>query len=89
MRARAGSTSSPRSSPAGRRGKPPQEFLTITLSDVLVASYEIDGSDDEPPLDQVSFSYAKIETQYTPADKTGKPQPPIKAGWDLKTGKKI
>ena len=72
-----------------KAGKPPQEFLTITLSEVLVASYEIDGSDDEPPLDQVSFSYAKVETQYTPADKTGTPQPAIKAGWDLKTGKEI
>jgi type VI secretion system secreted protein Hcp len=72
-----------------KAGKPPQEFLTIILSEVLVASYEVDGSDDEPPLDQVSFSYAKIETHYTPVDKTGKPQPAIKAGWDLKTNKKV
>jgi type VI secretion system secreted protein Hcp len=73
----------------GRKaGKASQEFLTIVITDVLVSSYEVDGSDDDPPLDQASFSYGKIETHYTPADKTGKPQPPVSAGWDLKADKK-
>jgi type VI secretion system secreted protein Hcp len=73
---------------ARKAGKPPQEFLTIVLSDVVVASYEVDASDEEPPLDQVSFSYAKVETHYTPTDKTGKAQPPVSAGWDLKSNTK-
>ena len=72
-----------------RPGKASFEFLTIELSDVLVASYEVDGSDEEPPLDQIALSYGKIETKYTPADKTGKPQPPIGTGWDVKAGKEI
>jgi type VI secretion system secreted protein Hcp len=72
-----------------RGGKAPVEFLTIVLSDVVVSSYEVDGSDEEPPLDQISLSYAKVETRYTPADKTGKTQPPIGAGWDLKANKKV
>ena len=42
-----------------RRGKAMVEFLTIELTDVVIASYEIDGSDEEPPLDQLSLSYAK------------------------------
>jgi len=72
-----------------RRGKAPVEFLTIVLSDVVVSSYEVDGSDEEPPLDQIAFSYAKVETHYMPADKTGKTQPPVSAGWDLKANKKV
>jgi type VI secretion system secreted protein Hcp len=71
-----------------RAGKAPVEFLKITLSDVLVASYELDGSDEEPPLDQVALAYGKIETAYTPVDATGKLQTPVKAAWDLKAGKK-
>jgi len=59
------------------------EFLKITLSEVIVASYEVDGSDEELPLDQIALSFAKIETEYTPFDKTGKAQPPVRAGWDL------
>jgi type VI secretion system secreted protein Hcp len=73
---------------ARKAGKPPQEFLTIVLSDIVVASYEVDGSDDEPPLDQVSFSYGKVETRYTPTGKSGKSQPPVSADWDLKSSSK-
>jgi type VI secretion system secreted protein Hcp len=73
---------------ARKAGKPPQEFLTIVLSDIVVTSYEVDGSDDEPPLDQVSFSYGKVETRYTPTGKAGKSQPPVSAGWDLKSSSK-
>ena len=72
-----------------RSGKAPVEFLTITISDVVVSSYELDGSDEEPPLDQIGLAYAKIETEYTPVDPTGKAQPPVKAGWDLDAGKKV
>jgi type VI secretion system secreted protein Hcp len=70
------------------RGKAPVEFLKITLTDVLVASYELDGSEGEPPVDQIALTYAKIEMQYTPVDASGKAQTPVKSGWDLKSGKK-
>jgi type VI secretion system secreted protein Hcp len=72
-----------------RAAKSPVEFLKITLEDVLVASYELDGSDEEPPLDQVALSYAKIVTEYTSVDAAGKAQPPVKAGWDVKANKKL
>lgn len=70
-----------------RAGKAPVEFLQILLTEVVVSSYEIDG-DEEPPLDQIALAYAKIETRYTPVGPTGKAQPPVKAVWDLKAGKK-
>jgi type VI secretion system secreted protein Hcp len=72
-----------------RRGKASVEFLTVTLTDVLVSSYEVDGSDEEPALDQFALSYGKIETKYTPVDKTGTPQPPVSTGWDLKASKGV
>ena len=70
-------------------GKAPLEFLKITLTDVLISSYEIDGSDEEPPLDQIALAFAKVETVYTPQDPTGKAQPPVKAAWDLKNNAKV
>jgi type VI secretion system secreted protein Hcp len=72
-----------------RSGKSAVEFLTFTLKDVVVGSYEVDSSDDGPPLDQIGLAYAKIETQYTPVDPAGKAQAPVKAGWDLAAGKKV
>jgi type VI secretion system secreted protein Hcp len=72
-----------------KAGKAPLEFLKITLSDVTISSYEIDGSDEELPLDQIALSFAKVETAYTPQDATGKAQPPVKAAWDLKKNAKV
>jgi len=70
-------------------GKAPFEFLKITLTDVTISSYEIDGSDDELPLDQIALSFSKVETAYTPQDPSGKAQPPAKAAWDLKKNAKV
>jgi type VI secretion system secreted protein Hcp len=70
-----------------RSGKPPVDFLKLTLSDVLIASYTIDA-DEEPPLDQISLRYAKIAMEFRPVDKSGKPKPPIKSGWDVKANQK-
>jgi type VI secretion system secreted protein Hcp len=72
-----------------KAGKAPLEFLKITLSEVTISSYEIDGSDEELPLDQIALSFAKVETAYTPQDATGKAQPPVKAAWDLKKNAKV
>jgi type VI secretion system secreted protein Hcp len=72
-----------------KAGKAQLEFLTITLTDVTVSSYEIDGSDEELPLDQIALSFAKVETAYTGQDPTGKAQPPVKAAWDLKKNAKV
>jgi type VI secretion system secreted protein Hcp len=72
-----------------RAGAGKAEFLKIKLSDVLVSSYQVGGSSPDEALDQVSLSFARIEVEYTPASKSGKTEPPVKAGWDLKTNKKI
>jgi len=71
-----------------KAGKGQMEFLKITLSDVTITSYEIDGSDDGLPLDQLALAFAKAETEYVPVDATGKAQPPVKTGWDLKKNAK-
>ena len=56
---------------------------------MTISSYEIDGSDDELPLDQIALAFAKVEMAYTPQDATGKAQPPVKSGWDLKKNAKV
>jgi len=71
-----------------RGGKQPLDFLKITLMDVVVTSYDLDAADEEPPLDQFTVGYAKIETEFTPVDKSGKPKPPVKSGWDIRRNTK-
>ncbi|MBM3940680.1 MAG: hypothetical protein FJ318_07305 [SAR202 cluster bacterium] len=61
------------------------DYLIITLNDVLVSSYQSSGNAGEPPSDQFSLNFAKIEFSYRPQNKDGSLGAPIKTGWDLKT----
>lgn len=72
-----------------KAGKAPVEFLKITLKEVTITSYEIEGSDEELPLDQVALAFDKIETEFVSVDAKGTAQPPIKTGWDLKKNAKV
>ena len=71
-----------------KAGQAQLEFLKITLTDVTITSYEIDSSDEELPLDQVALAFAKVETEFVSQDPTGKAQPPVTTGWDLKKNAK-
>jgi type VI secretion system secreted protein Hcp len=68
------------------------EFIKITLSDVLVSSYQTGGSasgDSLLPTDQFTLNFAKIEHAYTPQDSTGAGTGEVKAGYDLKKSQKV
>jgi type VI secretion system secreted protein Hcp len=50
-----------------KAGKGQQEFLKITLDQVLVSSYQAGGSGhSETPTESLSFNFSKIEFKYTP-----------------------
>jgi|SRR5215207_5324192 len=74
----------------GRRGaKAPVEFLTFSLSDVLVSSYQTGGTEAEPPVDAVSLNFAKIQIEYKQIQQGGKLGGSSKAGWDVKQNKQF
>jgi type VI secretion system secreted protein Hcp len=72
-----------------KAGKDQQEFLKITMSDVLVSSFQTGGSSsgDSLPTDQCSLNFAKIEWEYKEQDATGKLMGSIKNWFDLKSVK--
>jgi len=61
--------------------KDPLPYLEFKLDNAVVASWSIDGSEDERPTESVTIWYHKIWMQYTPFD-GGKPGTPISRGWD-------
>jgi len=74
----------------GRKaGQTQVEFLVIKLTDVLVSSYHTGGGTAAAPDDQVSLNFAKIEFAFTAQQPDGKPDAPVKAGWDVKQNKKV
>ena len=74
-----------------KAGKDQQEFLKITLSDVLVSSYQMGGtpSGSTVPMEQVSFNYSKIEKEYKEQKSDGTLGGAVKAGWKRKENTKV
>ena len=75
----------------GRKaGKGQAEFLTFSLSDILVSSYQTGGSASvEPPMDSVSLNFAKIQVEYKEQKADGSLGETVKVGWDRKANKQL
>ena len=67
------------------------EFLKITMSDVLVSSYQSGGASagDALPTDQFALNFAKVDYQFTSQNSDGKEGDTTRAGWDLKQNKAV
>jgi len=74
-----------------KAGKEQQEFLKVTMSDLLVSSYQTGGSNSSNvlPLEQISLNFSKIEQEYKPQGADGSLQAAVKAGWDVKQNQKV
>jgi type VI secretion system secreted protein Hcp len=75
---------------AQRPGKEPQDYLTFTLSDLMISSYQIEAPAEQPgPADQVSFSFGQIEMTYRPQRPDGTLDAPVTGGWDVTANREI
>jgi type VI secretion system secreted protein Hcp len=74
-----------------KAGKGQQEYLTVTMTDLMVSSYQTGGSahGDVVPTDQISLNFAKIEWDYKIQDEKGAVKPGGKAGYDVKANKAV
>lgn len=74
-----------------KAGKDQQEYLKVTLSDLLVSSYQTGGSQNggSLPTDQISLNFAKIELEYKEQKPDGSLGGSVKAGYDLKQNKAV
>jgi len=73
-----------------KQGGDQQEYITITLEDLLVSSYQ---SGDAPGgdvvvVDSFSLNFAKIKYEYKPQKPDGSLDSAVTAGYDLKANKK-
>lgn len=65
------------------------DFLKYRLRDVLVTSHQQSDSEADVPGEQFSLNFSKIEVSYFPQSPSGKAEPPVTAGFDLKANKKV
>jgi type VI secretion system secreted protein Hcp len=71
-----------------KAGGTQNDFLKVTMTDVLVSSFQTGGSQSgEIPMDQISINYSKIEIDYLTQDEKGITKSAGKKWWDMKTNK--
>lgn len=69
-----------------KAGGKQENFLVVTMFDVLISSYQTGGSQaGEVPMDQISLNYSKIEIDYLAQDEKGITKSAGKKWWDMKT----
>jgi len=73
-----------------KAGGEQQEYLKLTLSEVIVSSIQNSGSGgDSLPTESVTLNFSKIEIEYKGQDEKGNLTGGVKAGWDLSKNQKV
>ena len=66
-----------------RAGKDQQEFYAVRLADVVVSGVKLVPDASLGILEEVTFSYARIEWKYTQQGPDGRPMGDVRSGFDL------
>jgi type VI secretion system secreted protein Hcp len=76
---------------ARKAGGGQQEYLKITMEEVMVSSYQVGGaaSSDVVPIDQVSLNFSKLEISYKEQKPDGSLGGEVKQKYDFSANKKI
>ena len=74
-----------------KAGGDQQDYYTVTMTDLLVSSYQSGGSSgsDALPVDQFSLNFGAIKFEYKPQKPDGSLDSAVTAGYDLKANKKL
>lgn len=71
---------------ARKAGKDQQDYLKVTLTDILVSSFQTNGDAhaNSLPVDAVSLNFATVEIEYKPQNVDGSLGGAVKVKYDLK-----
>ncbi len=67
----------------------PQKFLEITMSDLMVSSYQTGSGGPELPHESCSLNFSKVVMEYFAQGADGALKSTGKLGWDVKLNKKV
>lgn len=73
-----------------KAGGEQEEYMAVTMSDLLVSSYQTGGSaGDAVPVESITLNFSKIQVEYKSQKPDGTLDSPVKVGYDLKANKKV
>jgi type VI secretion system secreted protein Hcp len=70
-----------------KRSGEQQEFLTYKFDDVMVEHYDQGGTQQPPLLEDVGFTFRKVEISYRPQNADGSLGDAVTASWDVAANK--
>jgi type VI secretion system secreted protein Hcp len=74
---------------ACKAGGKQEEFLRITLSDVVLTHVEPGGTSGSMPAESVGMAYSKIEAEAREQNADGSMGAAVAAGWDVKENRLV
>lgn len=72
----------------GVDNKGQDEFLTVTLDEVLISSWQMSDSSGSDPVESLTLDFVKITWEYKPQGKEGKMGGVVPTNFDLLLGEK-
>lgn len=69
-------------------GEGQEKYLEITLTDVIVSSYQTGGSGDDMPIESISLNFDKVKEEYFAQDDKGVTKSAGVGSYCQSTGKK-
>ena len=70
-----------------KAGDKPQDYLIITLSDVVVSSHHISGGTGGATTETATLNFAKIEFSYSPQKGDGSLDAAVKGNYNIQKNK--
>jgi len=70
-----------------KAGEGQQEYLVVTLTDVLVTSVSSSGGDGDSTMESVALGFAKVDLEYRPQKPDGSLDDGVHFKFDLKANK--
>ncbi|HET8654036.1 MAG TPA: type VI secretion system tube protein Hcp [Longimicrobiaceae bacterium] len=68
-----------------KAGGEQQKYLEITLTDVVISSYQTGGSGDDVPIESMTLNFAKVKQEYFVQDDLGAVVSAGSGSWDQAT----
>lgn len=70
-----------------KSGDGQKDFMTVTMKEVFITSYQVGGSSGADLVESISMSFGDIEIEYKPQDEKGGLGGGVKFGWNVKDTK--
>ncbi len=64
-------------------------YFKYELKNVYITSYQLGGSGDDRPMEQLSLNFEEIKVNYTELDEDGQPEGDVSYQWNVKGNGKV